>query len=176
MSEKHTPGSAEALTNPPLGTPESARDIVQTIALAMKQGYAPDEILAEDSPIVERIWAEATTLRHRADSAGRALGDVLAERRRQVEAKGWTPEHDDEHDGGQLAAAASAYALAAADHLHPLSQGDGCYDEHGVPMMWPPDWQFRPSDPRRMLVKAGALILAEIERLETNVGAKPTKE
>ncbi len=43
-------------------------------------------------------------------------------------------------------------------------------------MMWPPDWQFRPSDPRRMLVKAGALILAEIERLETNVGAKPTKE
>jgi len=54
------------MTNPPLGTMESARDIIQTIALAMKNGYQPAEILADDSPIVERIWAEATAIREAA--------------------------------------------------------------------------------------------------------------
>jgi hypothetical protein len=58
-------GSANYLgmTNPPLGTIESARDIVQTIALALKRGYQPDEILGVGSPILERVWAEATALR-----------------------------------------------------------------------------------------------------------------
>lgn len=50
------------MTNPPLGTPESARDIVQAIALALKRGYTPDEILDENSPIANRIWAEAMTV------------------------------------------------------------------------------------------------------------------
>ncbi|MEY5098664.1 MAG: hypothetical protein RJA36_1383 [Pseudomonadota bacterium] len=98
--------------------------------------------------------------------SSQAALDVLAERRRQIEREGWTPEHDDEHDSGQLAAAGSAYALAAADHLHPLSQGDGCYDVHATPMAWPQDWEFKPDTPRRMLVKAAALLLAEIERLD----------
>ena len=33
-----------------------------------------------------------------------AARDVLAERQRQVTAEDWTPEHDDEHNGGELAA------------------------------------------------------------------------
>lgn len=93
-----------------------------------------------------------------------AVIDVLAERQRQVEAEGWTPEHDDEHDPGTLAAAGCSYALAAADSLHPQSQGDGRY--HKVkPPMWP--WRkpwWKPGPARRMLVKAAALLLAEIER------------
>lgn len=104
--------------------------------------------------------------------------DVQTERRRQVEAEGWTPEHDDEHDSGELAAAGAAYALHAADHLNPYSQGDGG-DE--APSCWPwhdgiagrgegpektePAW-WKPSTPRRDLVKACALALAEIERLD----------
>ncbi|WP_191985490.1 hypothetical protein [Pseudomonas aeruginosa] len=104
--------------------------------------------------------------------------DVQAERRRQVEAEGWTPEHDDEHDSGELAAAGAAYALHAADHLNPYSQGDGG-DE--APSCWPwhdgiagrgegpeksePAW-WKPSTARRDLVKACALALAEIERLD----------
>ena len=39
-----------------------------------------------------------------------AVLDVAAERRRQIEAEGWTPEHDDEHSAGQLAGAAGCYA------------------------------------------------------------------
>lgn len=97
----------------------------------------------------------------------KAARDVLAERQRQIEAEGWTPEYDDrEHDQGDLSAAACAYAIAAADELHPLSQGDGGFSEKPPPV-WPWDegW-WKPGDPRRMLVKAAALILAEIERLD----------
>lgn len=106
--------------------------------------------------------------------------DVLAERQRQINGEGWTPEHDNEHDGGCLASAASAYAIYAADELDPRSQGDGQFSKE-PPNTWPwheeiagrgegplrtrPVW-WKPVDPRRALVKAGALILAEIERLD----------
>lgn len=93
--------------------------------------------------------------------------DVLAERRRQVDEEGWTPQHDD----GDLAAAAAAYACIAADHLNPHSQGDGGNE---APNFWPfePGW-WRPGEPRRNLVKAGALILSEIERLDRAAAAAP---
>lgn len=84
-----------------------------------------------------------------------AVLDVAAERRRQVEAEGWTPEHGDEHKGGQLALAAACYALNAA--------GCGCEVARNWP--WRGVW-WKPSAPRRDLVKAAALILAEIERLD----------
>jgi hypothetical protein len=102
-----------------------------------------------------------------------AATSVLAERQRQISVEGWTPEHDDEHDGGELSAAASAHTLCAADQLHPFSQGDGDY-VNVPPAVWP--WAaegWRPSSPRRMLVKAGALILAEIERIDRANGITP---
>jgi len=63
-----------------------------------------------------------------------AARDVLAERQRQITTEGWTTDHDDEHDGGEMAAAGAAYALHAADYLNPQSQGDGG-DE--APDCWP---------------------------------------
>lgn len=88
---------------------------------------------------------------------------IAAERQRQIAKEGYSAEHDDEHEW-ELSAAASAYALAAADDLCPTSQGDGGYSEK-PPAMWPPGWEWKPTDPKRMLVKAGALIVAEIDRL-----------
>lgn len=88
-----------------------------------------------------------------------AVLDVLAERRRQVEAEGWTPSHDDEHEGCELAMAAACYAGNAGGY----SWIDGWPGEN----LWP--WSsdhWKPSTARRDLVKAGALILAEIERLD----------
>lgn len=88
-----------------------------------------------------------------------AARDVLAERRRQVEAEGWTPEHDDEHGDGQMAVAGGLYAQYAFAPLNLMQQY--------APPQWPwhESW-WRPGTPRRNLVKAGALILAEIERLD----------
>ncbi|MCT5065201.1 hypothetical protein ACSEQ8_26495 [Pseudomonas aeruginosa] len=87
--------------------------------------------------------------------------DVQAERRRQVEAEGWTPEHDDEHADGQMARAAACYALAGSS-----APNDGTAALL-VSLAWPWDEQWwKPSTARRDLVKACALALAEIERLD----------
>ncbi|HGO9906933.1 hypothetical protein ACLHXF_29190 [Pseudomonas aeruginosa] len=79
--------------------------------------------------------------------------DVQAERRRQVEAEGWTPEHDDLYCAAELPRAAAAYIL------------NGANDE--APAIWPfsAKW-WKPSTARRDMVKACALALAEIERLD----------
>ncbi|MFG8423228.1 hypothetical protein ACEOSX_29975 [Pseudomonas aeruginosa] len=87
--------------------------------------------------------------------------DVQAERRRQVEAEGWTPEHDDEHSHGQMARAAACYALAGSS-----DPNDGTAALL-VSLAWPWDQQWwKPTSARRDLVKACALALAEIERLD----------
>ncbi|HHK3701764.1 TPA: hypothetical protein ACQSOV_004695 [Pseudomonas aeruginosa] len=94
-------------------------------------------------------------------SVPRAWLDVQAERRRQVEAEGWTPEHDDEHSHGQMARAAACYALAGSS-----APNDGTAALL-VSLAWPWDEQWwKPSNARRDLVKACALALAEIERLD----------
>lgn len=83
-----------------------------------------------------------------------AATDVLAERARQVGAEGWKPEHDDTHELGELAHAASCYALSAAGYADAKNE-------------WPWDEEYwKPSSARRDLVKAGALVLAEIERID----------
>lgn len=85
-----------------------------------------------------------------------AMFDVIAERLRQQEQEGWTTEHDDEHTGGELAQAAACYTHAS------YLGNDLRYQA-----FWPWDaaW-WKPWDRRRNLVKAGALIIAEIERLD----------
>lgn len=93
-----------------------------------------------------------------ASGCSAALADVAAERRRQVDVEGWTPEHDDAHSDGALARAAGCYAL------HAGRESDRW---RGYLVWWP--WStkwWRPTSRRRDLVKAGALILAEIERLD----------
>lgn len=82
-----------------------------------------------------------------------AWRDVQTERRRQVEAEGWTPDHDDLYCAAELPRAAAAYILSGAN------------DE--APAIWPfvAKW-WKPRDARANYVRAGALILAEIERLD----------
>lgn len=96
-----------------------------------------------------------------------AAADVLAERKRQVTAEGWTPGHDDEYEHGELADAAGCYALS--------SELFDCAGEPPRPWPWPDEW-WKPTNRRRDLVKAGALILAEIERLDRAAGIKVEAE
>lgn len=88
-------------------------------------------------------------------------GMIVAERQRQIEEEGWTWDHDDEHTNGEMALAAACYALA---ELHRQKE---MYGE--PPPEWPWDrewWKPTPMDRIRELVKAGALIAAEIDRLK----------
>ncbi|MFD1557040.1 hypothetical protein ACFSHT_15675 [Paraburkholderia silviterrae] len=91
-----------------------------------------------------------------------AACDVLAERARQVNEEGWTPEHDDQHEDFDMALAAIVYAESAVGYH------TSCPDT----WPWSPAW-FKPTAPRRDFVKAGALILAEIERLDRAAQEEP---
>ena len=100
-----------------------------------------------------------------------AIELIAAERQRQMEREGWTPEHDDvEHQSGELAAAACAYALAPGSRQRMEPNGDP-----RIPDVWPwePEWWKPKWTPRtgregriRELVIAGALLAAEIDRLQ----------
>ncbi len=95
---------------------------------------------------------------------------IAAERQRQIDVEGWTPEHDDKHHQGEMADAAACYALRSYEPV----RGD-----EKPKSMWPwaPEWWKPSDDPVRNLVKAGALIAAEIDRLQrletTEEGADP---
>jgi hypothetical protein len=91
----------------------------------------------------------------------------VRERMRQIVEEGFDFEGDLKNDAGELASAGASYALAAADKLHPMSQGDGGYDEGDPPRSWPFDasW-WKPTTPRRNLEKAVALLLAELNRMD----------
>lgn len=112
-------------------------------------------IFALEAERAARLAAEAERDRLLSTPAAR---DVLAERSRQVEAEGFSSAHDDRYRTGALAKAASCYALQAAEN-RPQKQSP--------PSWWPwvSSW-WKPTTPRRDLIKAAALILAEIERLD----------
>lgn len=103
----------------------------------------------------------------------KAASDVLAERQRQIEQEGWTPQHDAEHWRGEMALAAACYASNAAAWA---KYGDelpaGRYVELATPgFRWPWDQSWwKPKSQRRDLVRAAALLLAEIERLDRKAG------
>lgn len=102
-----------------------------------------------------------------------AARDVLAERRRQIEVEGWTAEHDDKHAAGEMADAAACYAASEPPYKAPPLGSPRSRFEHSFTKLWPwemkwwkPGNPLKPADRRKRLVKAGALILAEIERFD----------
>lgn len=90
------------------------------------------------------------------------VGDILAERQRQISEKGYDSAHDDKHAPGELATAAAAYALRtllpdSAESVYPwMTEGFA-----GVPTA-PPEGD---ANYISNLVTASALLLAEIERV-----------
>ena len=99
---------------------------------------------------------------------------IADERKRQIGVEGWTAEHDEQHSDGELAFAAKAYAEHAA--YQSATEGDfGKVSTNYIPDMWPWDVKWwKPSNNKiRNLAKAGALIAAEIDRLQ-RIGEKAT--
>lgn len=94
---------------------------------------------------------------------------IARERERQITQEGWTPEHDHSHVDNSLAKAAACYAMPAEEREKYQSY---TYSEprRWFPRWWPSSWsvdRWKPTPDNRIkeLVKAGALIAAEIDRL-----------
>jgi len=106
------------------------------MGLAEEIIQATNELLAEKKPM--------TTV----------IDEIRNERTRQISEEGWSANHDDMHTAGEMAVAASIYANPNREKRDP-------------PVGWPWDlgW-WKPKDRRRDLVRAAALIVAEIERLD----------
>lgn len=111
---------------------------------------------------------------------------IAAERQRQIDAEGWTSEHDDTHTLNELAEAAACYALETTRWSHASIFGE----ELVAHKLWPWDAEWwKPAqypDPPytrnvhnekriRNLEKAGALVAAEIDRL-LRAGGDPANE
>lgn len=99
------------------------------------------------------------------------LAEIGEERLRQIRAEGWTLEHDDTHRRGQMARAAAVYALVgSSDGRIPGDADTPSITER----LWPWEWSwFKPKARRRNLIRAAALLVAEIERLDR---ASPREE
>lgn len=95
-------------------------------------------------PVSDHVWFS------------QAAKDVTAERRRQIEQEGYDYTHDDDH-AAEMTMAACALALYS-----------DAYPNCGQPPeLWP--WtpeSWKPKDYRRDLVRAAALLIAEIERID----------
>jgi hypothetical protein len=111
---------------------------------------------------------------------------IAAERHRQIEQEGWTAEHDDAHDNGELATTAACYAAPDLIYIR---------EDHANRIGFLDPWPFdccddkRPKDGNvllpnatlsreariRQLVKAGALIAAEIDRLQRALASPPER-
>jgi hypothetical protein len=106
------------------------------------------------------MWCERHRLAEerlvaRRQISAQAWADVVAERSSQ-RAKGYTAEHDDAHTNGELTRAAIAYAASAC--------GESYTADHFFP--WGLGFEEDEDSERALLVKAAALLVAEIERLD----------
>jgi hypothetical protein len=103
---------------------------------------------------------------------------IAAERKRQIEEKGYTPEHDAQHTEGEMSLVAAL--LASPELLYRRDTGESRFSDPW-PESWDRRWDKRPYRDKngrpnhdvtlgtqeriRQLEKAGALIAAEIDRL-----------
>jgi hypothetical protein len=133
---------------------DNLRQVIKTASENYSLLHAKWEAAENRAEAAEKRIAELEVL-----AFSPAILDVISERQRQRSVEGWTSEHDDAYQNSELADAAACYAI----HAH--NQG------FSTPAHWPwaPEW-WKQSGARRDLVKAGALILAEIERLDRSAG------
>lgn len=90
---------------------------------------------------------------------------IIAERKRQIEVEGFTDKNDDTYRDNELGKAAASYLMS------PLYR----YFNWDKPTYWPDKWSVKWWKPakdnsisgrKRELIKAGALILSEMDRLD----------
>lgn len=101
---------------------------------------------------------------------------ISAERERQISKEKFTANHDDAHDARELANASRAYLKHYCHRawvwtnelgMPGIVDGVASYREEKPPGEWPwNDEDWKPKSPIDDLIKAGALIAAELDRLQ----------
>lgn len=130
-------------------------------------GYEPTDFvyrLAVSAFAAGRRQGIFDTTGHPLRATGAQL--IAFERQRQLDAEGWSGEHDDKHIGGELSAAAAAYTLLACDILAGTPYPQAALERLDTAWPWSQEWWKPSPTPIRNLVKSGALICAEIDRLQ----------
>lgn len=119
---------------------------------------------------IERRAAALRRGRSRREMANSPHELIAAERQRQIKIEGWTADHDDAHPENEMLRAGLIYYYNIVNPLA-LEYRDG------VPAGWPwhRDW-WKPKDPVRDLVRAGALCVAEIDRDTRTNGTRGPNE
>lgn len=153
----------------PAVEPQFARDMVdEVLRLQSLVRYEPvvrgrliDDVchlLDTEGPkgTIESIKAEVQKLKGvYAEGIPQAWLDVIEERRRQRSVLGYTPSKDDAYIFDELPRAAVSYILYTYNK------------SKAVPPMWP--WSmdhWKPKTPRGNVVRAIALLIAEVERMD----------
>jgi hypothetical protein len=117
---------------------------------------------------VMRMWNESRGGKDAPPDFRHIIVDIAAERNRQINGEGFTPDHDDEHTDRALASAAATYCYAAS--LEGIPRLDLRADmDVTAAKLWPNGWKqswFKSTHHRRDLIKAAAMIVAEIGRLD----------
>lgn len=90
------------------------------------------------------------------------LDEIKAEREKQI-AKGYHAAHDDKHVDGEILEGAIIYAEHEENCKDRMN--GSIYQQYGNDWPWD-ESSFKPKDHRTNLIKAAAMIVAEIERLD----------
>lgn len=101
--------------------------------------------------------------------AGQAFMDIMDERAHQK--LSYSEAHDDDHDAGELAYAAAAFAVPKNAQVDIMVGNRERWSRAGwaglATILWPTRWDLPTSAGNRQdLVRAGAMIVAEIERID----------
>lgn len=119
----------------------------------------------------KRLAAEAALSAANEGTLAPVILEIANERLRQISVEGWTPEHDDQHSSGELAGAAGCYAKHVNARQWCFKNNPDDYQCEPEPSGWPwaAEW-WKPKNPRSDLIRAAALIVAELERLDRAAG------
>lgn len=145
-----------------------AGDVWQMVPRRLTEEMARAYLHEQDGSLALRYRAMLDAAPRPLDDAtlfSRPVRDILRERQRQIEVEGWSLKHDDRHTDGSLAMAAACYAHPERIFQANIRDGTLWSIIWAWPRSWAPYW-FKKKDRRRDLVRAAALIVAEIERLD----------
>lgn len=103
--------------------------------------------------------------------SSKACLDVMNERNRQINNEHFSTEEDDNYEQNELLRASISYSTHALSRgwVYSSNLGPQDYQSEEAPDLWGFDLDsWKPKNPRQDLVRAAALLVAEIERIDRN--------